>query len=438
MKIYKYIVLVFFLWSTFSLGQQSFSTWSSFETAFVKDFERLHIADLQIHYRDNLELIQSKRNVTKQGNMFRIYKNLLESIDKETLSRGEQLDYALVSYEINLHLERISLEKKWLEIKPKRISTEGLQNVPMGKEWYAYFLKKWVDAEVTPDALFQFGLSEIERAKTAMKAIEKASGLDSLEYQEYINSDRFFYNDVATIQKSFEEFKKELLPKLVGAFPKVAELPDVYIERGKNNAYAQVPAYYNEIRSTFYYNFFDAPFNKRQVAWIYMHEAVPGHHYQIKFEDQLEKSAIRNLFSYNGYREGWAAYVEELGNYFNTYKTKYDELGKWEWDIIRSVRVAMDVGLNYYDWSDEKALKFWQQHITGQDDIAQREIARMKRWPAQVITYKYGANKILQWKAQLEATLPEEKEFPWLAFHTKILQNGALPFSVMDSEIFGN
>ncbi|MGH1383403.1 DUF885 family protein [Kordia sp.] len=438
MKVYTHILLVFFLWSTFSFGQKSFSTWNSFETAFVKDFRRLHIADLQIYYVDNLELIQSERNVTKQGNMFRIYKNLLESIDKETLSREEQLDYALVSYEINLHLERISLERKWLAIKPKRISDAGLQNVPMGKEWYAYFLKKWVDASVTPDELFQFGLSEINRAKTAMKAIETASGLDSLEYQKHINSDHFFYNDEATIQKSFENFKKEILPKLVGAFPKVAELPDVYIERGKNRAYAQVPAYYNEIRSTFYYNFFDTPFNKRQIAWIYMHEAVPGHHYQIKFEETLEKSAIRNLFSYNGYREGWAAYVEELGNYFNAYKTKYDELGKWEWDIIRSVRVAMDVGLNYYDWSDEKALKFWQQHIKGQDDIAQREIARMKRWPAQVITYKYGANQILQWKAQLEATLPKEKEFPWLAFHTKILQNGALPFSLMDSEIFGN
>ena len=160
---------------------------------------------------------------------------------------------------------------------------------------------------------------------------------------------------------------------------------------------AQVPAYYAETRSTFYYNYFDKPFNNRQVAWIYMHEAIPGHHYQIKFEEQLEKSKIKNLFFYSGYREGWAAYVEELIHDFGTYTTKYDELGKWEWDIIRSVRVSMDVGLNYYGWSDAEALQFWQQHIKGQDAIAQREIGRMKRWPAQVITYKYGANQILQW-----------------------------------------
>lgn len=438
MKRCTLLILFLFLCNTSLFAQKSFHDWNAFETAFVKDFKRLHIADLQIYYVDNLELIQSSRNIAKQEKMFLTYQETLQVFDYDKLTKPQQLDYALVSYEIKLHLERISLEKKWLDSKPKNISTDGLQYVSMGKEWYAYFLKKWIDAEVTPDGLFQFGLAEIERAKKAMKTIQKASGLDSLEYQNYIERPMFFYTNVETIQQSFETYKKELLPNLIGAFPKVDQLPDVYIEQGKNRAYAQVPAYYNEIRSTFYYNYFDTPFNKRQIAWIYLHEAIPGHHYQIKYEETLEKSKIRKLFSYNGYREGWAAYVEELGNDFNAYKTPFDELGKWEWDIIRSVRVAMDVGLNYYGWSDLEALQFWQQHIKEQDDIAQREIARMKRWPAQVITYKYGANKILQWKAHKAASLPQGKEFPWLWFHTKILENGALPYSVMDRIIFGN
>lgn len=436
MKIYKHIFFTIFLFSVTAIGQNVTTSWNKFTTTFAKDFQRLHLADLQVSYVDNLELIQSERNISKQEMMFLTHKKMLEKFDRSSLNASQQLDYELISYEINLHLERIALERKWLLIKPKRVPTEGLQSVPMGKKWYVYFLKKWIDAEVTPDELFQFGLSQIDRAKKAMKAIENASGLDSLEYQKYINTPIFFHNNVAAIQYNFENFKKELLPNLVGAFPKVDQLPDVIIAQGKNKNYGQVPAYYNEFENTFYYNYFDEPFNKRQVAWIYVHEAIPGHHYQIKFENELERSEIKQLFSYNGYREGWAAYVEELGTEFGAYTNKYDELGKWEWDIIRSVRVSMDVGLNYYDWTDEKALQFWQQHIQGQDDIAQREIARMKRWPAQVITYKYGANKILQWKAKLAATLPKGTEFPWLSFHTKILENGALPFSVMDKMIF--
>ncbi|KAB8152210.1 DUF885 family protein [Kordia sp. TARA_039_SRF] len=438
MKNFKNIFFFFLLGQIIVFGQNATMDWKTFETSFAKDFQRLYISELRISYIDNLELIQSRRNVDKQEKVLLHYQKALQAIDTKALTKAEKLDYALASYEINLHLERVALEKQWLELKPRRIPKDGLKYVPMGKEWYVYFLKKWVDVKATPEAIFQFGLSEINRAKKAMKAIEEASGLDSVAFQKYINDARFFHTDVSSIQQGFETYKKAILPNLIGYFPKVHQLPDVKIEEGKNEMYAQVPAYYNEFERTFYYNFFDKPFNKRQVAWIYMHEAVPGHHYQIQYEAQLEKTPIQQLFSYNGYREGWAAYVEELIYEFGPETTKYDALGKWEWDIIRSVRVAMDVGLNYYDWSDEKALEFWQQHIQGKDDIARREINRMKQWPAQVITYKYGANQILQWKAALEATLPNEKEFPWLAFHTKILQNGALPFSVLDAEVFGN
>ncbi|MFK8162958.1 MAG: DUF885 family protein [Lewinella sp.] len=74
--------------------------------------------------------------------------------------------------------------------------------------------------------------------------------------------------------------------------------------------------------------------------------------------------------------------------------------------------------LNYYGWSDEKALQFWQQHSKGLDDIARREIARMRRWPAQVITYKYGAETILRW----QKAAAKKKDFDWVDFHTKVLQ----------------
>jgi uncharacterized protein (DUF885 family) len=96
------------------------------------------------------------------------------------------------------------------------------------------------------------------------------------------------------------------------------------------------------------------------------------------------------------------------------------------------VRVALDVGLNYYDWSDEKAITFWQQYIQGKDDIAKREIARMKRWPCQVITYKYGANKLLNWKARLEKV----EGFTLKNFHEKVLQFGPLPYSILEKQLF--
>lgn len=192
---------------------------------------------------------------------------------------------------------------------------------------------------------------------------------------------------------------------------------------------AQVPAYYSD--NTLFYNFFGRPFNKRQVAWVYLHEALPGHHYERSYSRSLEQSPVQRLFYNPGYSEGWAAYVEEIGNAIGAYRSIYDELGKWEWDIIRSVRVPLDVGLNYYGWSDEQALAFWRRHITGQDDIGRREIARMKRWPCQVVTYKYGADKLLRWKARFE----EQPGFSLMAFHTEVLKRGPLPFSILEGLI---
>jgi uncharacterized protein (DUF885 family) len=108
------------------------------------------------------------------------------------------------------------------------------------------------------------------------------------------------------------------------------------------------------------------------------------------------------------------------------YKSIYDEYGKWEWDLIRSVRVALDVGINYYGWSDDKAISFWKKHIFDQDDIGWREIGRMKRWPAQVVTYKYGADTFLT----LLDESKKNKNFDYITFHKKLLEYGDIPIAV--------
>ncbi|HMH20681.1 MAG TPA: DUF885 family protein, partial [Puia sp.] len=187
--------------------------------------------------------------------------------------------------------------------------------------------------------------------------------------------------------------------------------------------------------NTFYYNLFDKPYNTRQVDWLFIHEAVPGHHYQSSLRDQSNGSSIQRLFWYSGFAEGWAAYTEELGRQLGLYTTPYAELGKWEWDIVRSVRVPLDVGLNYYGWTDEQALAFWKKNIRNQDDIAMREINRMRRWPAQVVTYKYGALQIMHWKEELQRK--EGKDFDIRRFHDRLLRQGNLPLFMMKEQVLG-
>ncbi|WP_271782304.1 DUF885 domain-containing protein [Aquimarina algiphila] len=405
------------------------SEWNEITNEFIKEYKKLDLPSLQLSFVDNIKNIKSPASVRAQEEIFSVLENTLQKVNKNQLSDREKLDYDLMLYACKLNLHRIDIEKKWLNRGEDSIPETKIFDVTYGKEWYVYFLKKWVDKETTPEDVYALGIKEIEKVKSRMKAIQVKSGMDSLTFNTYIKDSSFFYTNVDTVQQRFLEIKKKVSKKLPELFPFLDKVPEVKIKLGTNKNLAQVPGFYRD--RTFYYNYFNTPFNKRQVGWLYIHEAMPGHHYQIMVELATPRSEIQKIFRYRGVGEGWAAYIEELGSEVGAYQNMYDELGKWEWDIIRSVRVVLDVGLNYYGWSDQKALGFWQQHIQGQDDIAFREINRMKRWPVQVITYKYGANKILEWKSELE----KNQNFDLKEFHRNILKNGLLPYSILRKQL---
>jgi uncharacterized protein (DUF885 family) len=97
---------------------------------------------------------------------------------------------------------------------------------------------------------------------------------------------------------------------------------------------------------------------------------------------------------------------------------------------VRSARVVMDVGLNYLGWSRKTAEAYWHKHIPNQDDIMTREINRMIRWPAQVVTYKVGEQSILKMRHKQEAKMGSE--FDLKRFHTQILKHGSIPLDVLE------
>lgn len=415
-----------FFWILFMLPTLTFSQKQDFgkiEKEFLNAFEAMDIPDLQINYVNLLQDISRGSDLAKQEVFFRGMLKKIENIDSSKLTDHQWINYEIINYEARLNLERIHLEQNWIEVDLD--DTKSIYTVPNGKNWYSYLLKRWVDAEVKPKELFSFGLEEIAMVKSNMKRLQMASGLSEEKFQEYLGDKVFYFENPEDIQKAFEKIKEEVGIRSKNLFPDTSEIPEVNIVRGSNQDMAQVPAYYNN--NTFFYNIFDKPFNKRQLGWFYVHEAIPGHHYQINVNNIIERTQIQQLFWYPGYAEGWGAYVEYLGNELGIFKTIYDEYGKWEWDLIRSVRVCLDVALNYYGWSNDKALAFWKEHIKDQDDIGVREINRMKRWPAQVITYKYGAKVFLG----LLQNAKSNTDFDFKTFHHKVLEHGDIPISIV-------
>lgn len=413
---------------TVSAQHQKFD---QFTADFVNAYKALKLPDLELSYVSGFQHIQSIDSVQKQADFFNKIKSQLATYKKNELTRSQKTDYELIRYETDLNLERITLEQLWLEEKPSTIPAGGIITAPNGKAWYAYLLKRWVGDNITPDEVYQFGLGEVKRVQGHIEDVRKRAGLSEDDFYRHLNDSSFFTSDPKEVQHSFEHTKAVVYSNLHKLFSDTV-IPSLKIERGESKQLAQTPGYYNG--NTFYYNLFDKPYNKRQYDWLFIHEGVPGHHYQSSIAAKIKGSAVQQAFFYYGFAEGWGAYAEELGKQLGAYKTPFEELGKWEWDIVRSVRVPLDVGLNYYGWTDQQALDFWKKNIRGQDDIAMREIARIRRWPAQVVTYKYGALQIMHWKEELQKK--QGSKFSIRNFHDRVLDNGAMPLFMIKENVF--
>jgi len=310
-----------------------------------------------------------------------------------------------------------------------------LINVPLGGQWYLYFLKKWLSVEMSAEELITFGMIETENVQLEIQQIQSELGFenDSTGFYNMLNSSQFYMTDETEILKTFQQRKDTLNNNYQNIFFDY-KIPQLAIEKTPSDGMGDVPGYYSPGDQTFYYIIFEGRYNTRKFDWLYIHEGVPGHHFQISIEAAKEnKSDFQSLFHYPAYTEGWAAYCEELGEEIGLYQDLYAYLGKLEWDLIRSVRVVLDIGINYYGWSDEEALDYWKENIVNQDEKAMREINRMKRWPAQVLTYKVGAAKILELKEQMQDELGDD--FNIKEFHDKILKAGPVPLHLLENYI---
>lgn len=394
---------------------------------FATQYSDLNIPRLTLSYETALTNLNSLNTLKKQQNFFDQLKTKLDAINPGEVPKELRIEYDILRYEQAINEERINLSMPFVENKHE-VTDKGIYHVKNGKAWYQFLVKHWTSGNMSPEAIALYGQAEVDRIKQEMKKIETSVP----DFFKIHHSDKFLTNDQQLIQEEFYKAKKTVDQHLSHYFPGFERLPEVRITQGTNNAMVQVPAYYNN--NTFYYNLFDQPFDLRQIDWLFIHEGNPGHHFQLNFETTIDVPAYRSNLSYGGFREGWAAYVENLGQEVGLYQTPYHYYSKWEWDLIRSVRLILDVGINYFGWTDAEAMKEWKKHIEGKDDIGQREITRMRRWPAQVLTYKVGAKAIRE--ARQAAQLSQGDHFDLKVFHTKLLSRSSIPVQLIGASRF--
>ncbi|MBV6443296.1 MAG: hypothetical protein EPGJADBJ_05030 [Saprospiraceae bacterium] len=435
---YKGPFLFFTLVANTLYCQNQAASFSDLVQNFAAEYRALDIPRVDFDYRNYLREIPSVTEIEKREAFFGKYRQALHNMDNKQLAEEEQATLAHLRYQLDLHLERCALEKQIRSEGQFVIPNEGLNKAPHGKSLYGFFIRYATGVDIAPDEIFDFGMTEIRKIHREINAIRIRTGFqnDSAGWINYLNNSDFFLTERDSVVAGYEKIKNRVLAHLGTMFGQTpAEVPDIeFMTWPDAGPYTPPGIYLSEDdnaygKAVFQFNFYGDRHNRRAMDWLFLHEAIPGHHFHRSVREGAPQSALNGLWFAGGTVEGWATYVEYFGEAMGLYRDDMAWLGKWEWDLVRSVRIVLSVGIHDRGWTKAEALAFWKANVPNQDDIAEREISRCTNWPAQVLTYKIGAKKIFDLRDEVERR--EGVQFDLKKFHTRFLSAGYVPLEVM-------
>jgi uncharacterized protein (DUF885 family) len=405
-----------------------------YTTEFCNGIQQLNLPSLTYDYRDYFSTITTEEKLEIQEDFFKTQYIKLSAFTIPELAFKDQLIAEHILYEINFNLDRISLEKNWVR-NGRLIPSGGLYKLENSRNWYRFFIQKFTGLALDPENLMKFGKEEVEKVKKEINRLQSELGFsNTIKMYDHLHSDQFYITDKSEIIAQFTQTDSIIRANLIHFIGNIPVDPIYPLEWPDANAYTPPGMYLNSSQNAygkdvFLYNFYGKKYNRRCIDWIFIHEGIPGHHLQAAFREQSKPDSVQSIFTYPGNFEGWACYVEYEGKALGVFTDKYKELGKWEWDLIRSARVVMEVGIHHYGWDKQQALDYWKENIYGQDEIAEREITRITNWPGQALAYKVGASTIMDLKNETKQLYGSK--YDEVKFHQCYLSFGMRPLELI-------
>ncbi len=332
-------------------------------------------------------------------------------------------------------------EKEYL---PKGRSTSGFSDLPGGRARYDYLIKYWTTTNMSADEIFALGQSEVARIRGEMEKVKTEVGFkgDLKAFFDYVRTDKKFMpfkkpEEVTAWYASLETVMQPQLKKMFDLTPKSK------FEVRRTEAFREASASAEYTQGTpdgsrpgvFYVPVPDA--TKHNVIGgesLFLHEAIPGHHYQVSLQQEdTTLPDFRRFLWYGAYGEGWALYAESLGKELGLYTDPYQYFGMLSSEMHRAIRLVVDVGIHTKGWTREQAIQFSKDNEAETEESIVAEIERYMAIPGQALSYKIGQLKILQLRSKAEKALGDK--FDIRAFHNEVLNAGCLPLSVLEMKM---
>ena len=344
----------------------------------------------------------------------------------------------LIINEINPAYEELNLFLK-NEYLTKSRDSIGIGDVPGGRKHYEYLAKYFTTTNLTPDEIHQIGLDEIERIRSEMNEIIKQVNWDGdfNSFLDYLRtSPRFYYDNSEDLFNAYLIMSKTIDPLLTKIFKVFPRAPYGVIPIPDESAPFTTTAYYNSPSpgrpGYFYANLYKPESRpKYEIPVLTVHEAVPGHHFQISIAQELENvPSFRKYQGITAFVEGWGLYSEELGEFMGIYDDPYDKFGQLTYDMWRAIRLVVDTGMHYKGWSREEAINLFIENSAKSILDINNEVDRYIAWPGQALAYKIGQLKILELRNRAERLLGEKYDIK--DSHHEVLKRGSLPLDLLE------
>lgn len=327
---------------------------------------------------------------------------------------------------------------------PNAVKATGLGQLPQGQQWYAHAARGYTTTDLSPQDIHQIGLDEVERIRSAMQSVMREIGfkgsIQAFAAKVKQDSDWYFQSEeeYVTAYRALGKRVDPLIPKLFRSFPSlpygIEPVPE-FRAKGASTAY-YIPGNAEFGRAgIFYINTLRMDASpKFEMEALLLHEAVPGHHFQIALAQEIDNvPEFRKHARFTAYTEGWGLYAESLGPELGLYTDPYYRYGALTYEMWRAIRLVVDTGMHALGWSRDKAIEFFVVN-TGRDRARiEAEVDRYLVLPGQALAYKMGQLKIRELRTMAEDALGDA--FDVRVFHDEVLRSGALPLSVLEARI---
>lgn len=330
------------------------------------------------------------------------------------------------------------------EYLPVARDNVGLWAMPGGPALYRALIERETTLPLDPAAIHRIGLTEVARIQREMSGVAREMGYDGplRGFFDRIRSDPQYHPrtaaDLADGYAAIGRAVDAQIPRFFATVPKeklvIAPYP-AYRGRYEAGASYDDGAPDGTRPGTFWFNTYDLPSRfLTGMTTLYLHEGVPGHHFQISLAQ--ENAALPDFQRFGGnnaFVEGWALYAETLGYPMGLYRNPAQHWGTLDDEMLRAMRLVVDTGLHADRWSREQAVAYMLANSGMGRSDAEAEVDRYIADPAQALSYKIGALTIQRLRAEAEAALGAR--FDIRAFHGVVLGSGALPLPVLEAKV---